>query len=328
MTIQEINKRYYRKEFHTASYIRNAIAQGVMPNLERMNPDQVEEFYNTFAGYVMRKKNGRLCLCHLKDILGKVPALKDFTKRNLEKINEEMSARFSPNSVKLETSIIISALNYFKDEVDLPCHDFAKVLSVKSTKSESVFLTEQELDRFAQVVPNTKEERYAQRIFMIMAKTGMRFSDATKATMANVSEVTIPTIDGNFKVQKVFTYTSQKTKITAKVPCGDVLCRFLSDEFHHSDESVLFNAALRDICKRANIDAETTLYRKGRTETGKKYEFISSHTARRSFVTNLYLRGMDLLSISKLAGHSGVAMTERYVKAPKPIENQFMDFFQ
>ncbi|MCD7940142.1 MAG: tyrosine-type recombinase/integrase, partial [Bacteroides intestinalis] len=35
----------------------------------------------------------------------------------------------------------------------------------------------------------------------------------------------------------------------------------------------------------------------------KKYELVTSHTARRSFATNLYLSGFPAISIMQITGH-------------------------
>lgn len=78
-------------------------------------------------------------------------------------------------------------------------------------------------------------------------------------------------------------YVSQKTHIMPSAPLSHMVERLL-------DENEL------DLTKKE-----------------VSWKFISSHTARRSFATNLYLRGGDLYMISKLMGHSSVTMTEGYI---------------
>ena len=55
------------------------------------------------------------------------------------------------------------------------------------------------------------------------------------------------------------------------------------------------------------------IFRKGRYETGQKWEFIASHTARRSFATNLALLNVPILQIAKRMGHSDIKQSYRYV---------------
>ena len=61
-----------------------------------------------------------------------------------------------------------------------------------------------------------------------------------------------------------------------------------------------------------------TVYSAGETKKGEKWQYITSHSFRISFVTNLQQSGMDLLSISRMSGHRNVAMTERYCAPTAP----------
>ncbi|MCQ2161594.1 MAG: tyrosine-type recombinase/integrase [Bacteroidales bacterium] len=46
---------------------------------------------------------------------------------------------------------------------------------------------------------------------------------------------------------------------------------------------------------------------------GPKWRFISSHSMRRSFVTNLTVAGVPLADTAKMAGHrSNTTITQRY----------------
>lgn len=49
----------------------------------------------------------------------------------------------------------------------------------------------------------------------------------------------------------------------------------------------------------------------------KKYQLIKNHTARRSFATNLYLKGAPVISIMKLTGHTTEANFMKYIKISK-----------
>ena len=46
----------------------------------------------------------------------------------------------------------------------------------------------------------------------------------------------------------------------------------------------------------------------------KKHQLITTHTARRSFATNMFLAGVPIKSISILLGHATVKTTENYIK--------------
>ena len=59
-----------------------------------------------------------------------------------------------------------------------------------------------------------------------------------------------------------------------------------------------------------------------RTQGGKsttsyhpKYKLVSSHTCRRSFATNAYLKGIPPVVIQQVTGHSTEKTLMRYIKA-------------
>ena len=90
-----------------------------------------------------------------------------------------------------------------------------------------------------------------------------------------------------------------------------------------------FNKTIREICRKLGMNERLKLYRAGEFVEGAKYEFISSHTARRSFATNLYLRGADLYAISKMMGHSSVTMTEGYISCGlRDLSDDILDYFK
>lgn len=117
------------------------------------------------------------------------------------------------------------------------------------------------------------------------------------------------------------TYVSQKTKTTATIPLRPGIEERIAWLGKNSRALYLatYNDALRRLAKRAGIRSKVVVFRGGREEYGEKWEFLTSHSARVSFCTNLAKTGTDLLSISRLAGHSSVQMTQRYC-VPTGIE--------
>ena len=59
----------------------------------------------------------------------------------------------------------------------------------------------------------------------------------------------------------------------------------------------------------------------------KKYQLIKCHTARRSFATNLYLKGAPTISIMKLTGHTTEANFMKYIKVTREENAQLMQQF-
>ncbi|WP_240052269.1 tyrosine-type recombinase/integrase, partial [Bacteroides intestinalis] len=80
---------------------------------------------------------------------------------------------------------------------------------------------------------------------------------------------------------------------------------------------------------KAGITEAVKVFKAGKEVEGEKWEFVSSHTARRSFATNLYLRGADLYSISQMMGHASVEMTQNYLCCGLREQSaQVMEYFK
>nr|WP_320037199.1 hypothetical protein [uncultured Bacteroides sp.] len=83
-----------------------------------------------------------------------------------------------------------------------------------------------------------------------------------------------------------------------------------------------FNKYIKIIAKEIGFNEKLVFnYTKGGelvTETKEKWELVSSHTARRSAATNLYLTGrMKTYEIMQLTGHTTEKNFFRYIKITK-----------
>lgn len=228
----------------------------------------------------------------------------NITKVRLQKFVDYMNERLSPNSVNQYATKLKAVLNLYSDEVSLP-RGFAKVLTPRKCAVQNVYLTEDEIQKVVGYAPKNEREALVQAQFMLGVLTLARHSDFMQFDESNI-------------VGKNLVYVSQKTKIQASIPVSDTLLRFLKVQkeimakgVEVSDDS--FNDIIRRICMKCGIGEPIKLYQRGKTEVKPKWEYVTSHCARRSGVTNLYLRGLDLFTISKLAGHSDSKMTASYV---------------
>ena len=92
-----------------------------------------------------------------------------------------------------------------------------------------------------------------------------------------------------------------------------------------------FNENLKELGRLAEIDSEVIIKEnRGGKVTSikyKKYQLIKSHTARRSFATNLYLKGTPTISIMKLTGHTTEANFMKYIKVTREENVQLMQQF-
>lgn len=238
----------------------------------------------------------------------------NITKVRLQKFVDYMNERLSPNSVNQYATKLKVVLNLYSDEVSLP-RGFAKVLTPRKCASTAVYLTEEELQKLVDYSPRNVREEYARDLFVVCAYGGMRHSDAL-----NLNE-------GNFAGGSL-QYVSVKTKIHTVVPLKPVVRDYILNRPQVQIDDTTYNAIIRRICQRCGITERVKVFKAGKEMEGEKWEYVSGHTARRSFASNLYLRGVDLYTISKMLGHTSVKTTEGYIHADiRTDSEELMSYF-
>lgn len=272
------------------------------------------EWKSSFVGRFLSKYPNRCkMLDTLKQLCGHTPEWEDMTDSLLRDYKEYLSFTMCASAVKVTLARLRAVLN--DSDVALPSRNFNKILSCKGEPSQAVFLDEEEIARIDAYEPVDEIERHVKRLFLIGCYTMARHSDCERLTEAN--------IDGEW-----LNYVSQKTKVQTRVPVHRNLLKYINqhDEVEITDD--VYNKTLREICKKCGIDKEMTLFRRGHEETAPKYEFVTSHTARRSGATNVYLRGGELLQVSRLMGHTNVRTTQGYIVGYRDISKEVMGFFK
>lgn len=224
----------------------------------------------------------------------------DLTKSKLYAFRDSVLAAVAGSSARTYFATLKGILARYEDERPI-CREYRDILRARAEKPLKVYLTPAELSRLESVTPRTPAEATILREFLVCAYTGMRVSDADRIGPENIR-------DGRL------TYTSKKTGITAVVPVRSAVMDWIKwiNRYPCNVSLVYYNDTIRELCRRAGITETVKVFKAGRVATGEKWEFVSSHTARISFCTCLQRAGLNLLDISRMAGHTSTTMTERY----------------
>lgn len=223
----------------------------------------------------------------------------DLTKSNLTDVANYIKDKVAPNSARTYFAILSSFLSIYIEEGYVPCKNPSSVLKAKKAPSQHVALTEREVELIDKYVPKNSCEEDVKIIFMRGCLTGARCSDCEKMTSDNISG-------------ELLRYVSQKTKTEVTLPIHKLLPKYLTKQPKKEHKATVLIRTLQRICKEVGINEPVQLYVGGKLRKMPKYEAISMHSSRRTFVTNLALRNVPLTTISKLAGHSSPIMTARY----------------
>lgn len=157
----------------------------------------------------------------------------------------------------------------------------------------------------------------ARDLFLLGCLTGLRVSDFMQIR------------PDNFRVHdgmEFIVLTPQKTGEQVSIPLHPLVKAIMArnnGNLPRAISSQKLNQFIKEIGKIAKFDEVTQReYRIGaeRMKAGiKKYERIKTHTARRSFATNLYLEGVPPMIIMKITGHKTESSFLRYIKISDAI---------
>jgi integrase len=175
--------------------------------------------------------------------------------------------------------------------------------------ADNVYLSEAELQRLYDLDLSKSERLERVRdLFLVGCYTGLRFSDLTNLRPQFIK-------DGLIRIEQ------QKTADKVVIPCHEVVTAMLrkyNGTLPRSISNQKMNDYLKEVCQLAGIDSlESKAQTKGGkriTKTFQKWEMVSTHTARRSFATNMYLLGIPALTIMQITGHRTEKAFMKYIK--------------
>lgn len=180
---------------------------------------------------------------------------------------------------------------------------------VKTGSSDHVYVSDFELNKI-QAAEFLEQPHLAKTrdLFLVGCETGLRYSD--------LSALRLEHIQGGF-IRKPVKKTGRKVIIPVSERLKSVLVKYPSG-LPKSVHNAVFNRQIKEVCKVAGIDTPfSRIIKRGNKKeevTIPKYEAISSHTCRRSFCTNQFLKGMPTLLIRKISGHKTEQAFLQYIK--------------
>lgn len=179
---------------------------------------------------------------------------------------------------------------------------------VVSEKADTVYLTAAELEKIHAATLNSEKLQRVRDLFLIGAFTGLRFSDFTSITADNMHGDTL-------------TIEQQKTGGRVSIPLHPIVKKIWKQHGEQLPKPISnqkFNDYIKEVCRLAGITDKTqkSITKGGlrAKQTFAKCDLISSHTARRSFATNLYLSGFPSISIMQMTGHKTEKAFMSYIR--------------
>ena len=186
----------------------------------------------------------------------------------------------------------------------------SKRFKVTREKTDNIYLNETELNELWKLdLSDDKRLDRVRDLFLFGCWTGLRFVDWTRITENNIK-------GNNIEIE------TQKTRESVLIPMHEVV-RLILQKYNGSLPKLLKNPNMNKYIKEIGQKIESlntktfkTITQGGLEKTTQldKFERITTHTARRSFASNLYLRGVPPQTIMKITGHKTEKSFNEYIK--------------
>lgn len=178
-------------------------------------------------------------------------------------------------------------------------------------EADTVYLSVKELQQFEKLkLSATPRLDKVRDLFLIGCYTGLRFSDFTQIQPENINNDNTMLF---IRTQK----TSERVAIPLHKTVRTILKKY-NNKLPKAFTNQITNTYLKEVASLANIKEliETTITRGGKIEKSvlPKFKLISTHTARRSFATNLYIADIPAISIMKITGHKTERSFMQYIR--------------
>jgi site-specific recombinase XerD len=247
--------------------------------------------------------------------------LTDFKQKDIDQISDFLIINCEL-AMNTHAKIMMDLLQIIKYAVHLKKLPSSRLIELKfdtrREETDSIYLTEAEILEIL-AVSDFKDavEEHVRDVFVIGCFTAMRFSDYSTLDVKSIR---------NNRLE----FVQQKTGAKVTIPIHPTVHKIL-EKYNYALPEVPPNNEFNRIIKLVGerlpslhvpFIKQITYKRERKQVKMLKYEFLQTHTARRSFCSNEYLRGTDPLVIMAMSGHSSHKSFMRYIKVSN---EQFAD---
>ena len=281
---------------------------------EKNTPPPRLSFWDYFDEWASREstqvRQKRLCYNNIAKFMGTAFDWEDVDSAfHFRLVQKMQAAGFGINYQWKTVSQLKTVMNEgrkLKYHSNLDFQDF----KTRREDPDTVYLTKEEVDRLWEYQPTFELERKARDLFLLGVYSCARYSDYSRLSSDMIH-------DGVIHFHQV------KTGGSVLVPASPRLLAILErngGRAPHLAQQHL-NEWIKRACKAVGIDGrvEVSSYdgKCRRTEIRHKYELVSSHCARRSGITLLYMTGIPLQQVMLISGHKDQDSIRHYLRLTK-----------
>ncbi len=189
---------------------------------------------------------------------------------------------------------------------------------VYDENSDTIALTKDELGKIIKYdTGKSKKLSKVKDLFLILCFSGLRYSDLKYLTPESIdySSEMIRIISEKTKVVSHITLHSRLKNILIKYPNG--IPKISAQKFNDYMKELAKLAEINTQCQRTRFKGNDRI-----VETFPKYELISSHTGRRTYITLSLIKNIPTNMIMRTTGHKSEKSFQKYIRLNDRQQNE------
>jgi integrase len=253
--------------------------------------------------------------------------------KNRQATKEKVKPQESFREVSLNNTTIAKQLSTLKTFIGyaraekINVSDDYKNFKIKKPKLEVIALTNQEFQKLYQFdLSDNKRLDQVRDILCFSCTTGLRYSDLNQLRREHIKEAEIRINIKKTKTNHIIPLNPYSSAILEKYK-KNLYPLPVSGSRKLITNQVL-NRYIKELCKKAGINEAIEIVRmrgeKREAIVYPKYELISIHTGRKSFVTISLERGIPIQEVMATSGHTDYQSFARYVNITEQRKKEAM----
>jgi site-specific recombinase XerD len=324
--LDKIEQEIEKKHFEIITIKPNVSNDFLFAELQKTLVPNEKNFITIFEEFINSKKHttSESFVKKLITLKNRLVEFSEQTNTNLtfENLNLLFSEKFinylievenyANNSIEKLLSLLKTFIRWanMREYSNISNLDFLKY---KKNETDTFALTLDELRRISKLkISDSDYMKRSRDAFVVACMSGVRFSDVKQISKTQVK-------DGILELRQ------QKTKAIAEIPINseitNILNSYQEDKPFAELTNQVVNRYLKEIAKESGIDEPITKSKisgaKVITTTKPKYEFVSFHASRRTFVTISLHLNINAEYVRQVSGHKSLNEFQKYIRMNK-----------
>lgn len=272
------------------------------PKRQRLKPSSIGS-YKTTKGYLLK----------FQEQTKRVLTLKDFSQSDIDRFSDFLiiDEEFAMNTHAKSMMDLLQIIKYAVKQKKIPAAKLVELeFDTRREETDSIYLTENEILQLLEIKDfDDPVHEQVRDVFVVGCFTAMRFSDYSSID---------PSAIRNNRLEFVQKKTGGKVTVPIHPVVNSILKKY-DNALPKVPKNNEFNRIIKLVgeklpCLHVPFTKQVTYGRELKQLVDMKFNYLQTHTARRSFCSNEYLKGTDPLVIQAISGHRSQKSFMRYIK--------------